>query len=141
MEDLAHAAIEAAITTGSTFADVRIENTVTTIIEMTDGITKKSIASRLKGAGIRAFIDGAWAFAQTTDLTIKGMRGTGESVAKLAKATKSKVNEKFQMDGPVFNDKIRFKPKKPFSDFLTSFGRTVSLKNSSSTTIPAAPTR
>jgi TldD protein len=116
MEDLAHAAIEAAITTGSSFADVRIENTVTTIIEMTDGVTKKSIASRLKGAGIRAFIDGAWAFAQTTDLTIKGMRDTGESVAKLAKATKPKVNEKFQMDGPAFNDKIRFKPKKPFSD-------------------------
>ncbi|MHA2005148.1 MAG: PmbA/TldA family metallopeptidase, partial [Candidatus Thorarchaeota archaeon] len=84
MEDMAQAAIEAAINTGATFADVRIENTVTTIIEMTDGVTKRSIASRLKGAGIRAFIEGAWAFAQTTDLTTKGMRETGESVAKLA---------------------------------------------------------
>lgn len=116
MEDLAQAAIDAAIKTGVSFSDVRIEDTVTTIIEMTDGVTTKSIASRLKGAGIRAFIDGAWAFAQTTDLTPKGMRETGESVAKLALATKTKVDEKFVMDGPSFRDKLRFNPKKHFND-------------------------
>lgn len=116
MDDIAQAAIEAAIKTGATFADVRIENTVTTIIEMTDGVTKSSVASRLKGAGIRAFVDGAWAFAQTTDLTARGMRETGESVAKLAMATKTKVNVKFEMDGPTFNDKVVLKLKKPFRD-------------------------
>ncbi|MHA2119019.1 MAG: PmbA/TldA family metallopeptidase, partial [Candidatus Thorarchaeota archaeon] len=83
MEDLAQAAIEAALKIGASFADVRIENTTTTIIEINDAVTKQSIASRMKGAGIRAFIDGAWAFAQTTDLTPEGMRSTGESVAKL----------------------------------------------------------
>ncbi|MEE9540821.1 MAG: DNA gyrase modulator, partial [Candidatus Thorarchaeota archaeon] len=91
MEDAARAAIEAALKVGAKFADVRIENTSTTIIEMSDGVTKRSLASRLKGAGIRAFIDGAWAFGQATDLTPRGMRETGESVARLALATRSRV--------------------------------------------------
>ncbi|MHA1909689.1 MAG: TldD/PmbA family protein, partial [Candidatus Thorarchaeota archaeon] len=116
MEDLAQAAIEAALKTGVSFSDIRIENTTTTIIEISDGVTKKSIASRLKGAGIRAFADGAWAFAQTTDLTPKGMRETGESVAKLALATREKAAEKFTIDGPEFTDKVKMKPKMHFED-------------------------
>ena len=114
MEDLAQAALDAALKTGVSFADVRIENSTTTIIELNDAITKQSVASRMKGAGIRAFIDGAWAFAQTTDLTRNGMRTTGESVAKLALATKEKVVERFTIDGPTFEDKVKLKVKKPF---------------------------
>ena len=60
MEDVAQAAIEAALKAGASFADVRIENTTTTIIEISNGVTKQSLASRLKGAGIRAFVNGAW---------------------------------------------------------------------------------
>lgn len=116
MENLAQAAIEAALNEGASFADVRIENTVTTIIEMTDGVTKRFLASRLRGAGIRAFIDGAWAFGQTTDLTNEGMRETGRSVAKLALATKSRVAEQFDIDGPTFKDRIDYRVPKPFDD-------------------------
>jgi len=68
----------------------------------------------MKGAGIRAFIDGAWAFAQTTDLTPEGLRTTGESVAKLALATREKVAERFTIDGPTFEAKVKLKVKKPF---------------------------
>ena len=116
MEDLAQAAIEAALNTGVSFADIRIENSTTTIIELNDGITRQSMASRMKGAGIRAFIDGAWAFAQTTNLTPEGMRTTGESVAKLALATREKVAEKFTIDGPTYVAKANLKVKKPFED-------------------------
>ncbi|MFW9920473.1 MAG: TldD/PmbA family protein [Candidatus Thorarchaeota archaeon] len=116
MEELAQAAIEAAQQTGASFADVRIENTVTTIIEISDGVTKRSMASRLKGAGIRAFIDGAWAFGQTTDLTLSGMRDTAASVAKLALATREKVSEKFTIDGPSFSGKSKFSVKLHFDD-------------------------
>lgn len=114
MEDLATTAIEAALNTGVTFADVRIENTSTTIIEVSDGVSKQSMASRLKGAGIRAFIDGAWAFAQTTNLSPSGMRTIGQSVAKMALATRKKVTEKFEIDGPSFNARSKYKVKKPF---------------------------
>ncbi|UCH04169.1 MAG: TldD/PmbA family protein [Candidatus Thorarchaeota archaeon] len=116
MEDLAQAAIEAALDGGATFADVRIENTVTAIIEMSDGVTKRSLASRLRGAGIRAFVDGAWAFGQTTDLTPDGMRDTGASLGRLAVATKSRVVERFDIDGPTFKDRVDYKVKTPFED-------------------------
>ena len=116
MEDAAKAAIEAVLNVGAKFADVRIENTTTTIIELSDGVTKRSLASRLKGAGIRAFIDGAWAFGQATDLTPKGMRETGESVARLALATRSRVVKRFEIDGPSFQDKVKLKVKKPVQD-------------------------
>ena len=114
MENLAQVAIDAALKTGVSFADVRIENSTTTIIELNDGITRQSMASRMKGAGIRAFIDGAWASAQTTNLTNEGMRTTGESVAKLALATREKVAEKFTIDGPTFEAKVSLNVKKPF---------------------------
>ena len=114
MEDLATVAIEAALKAGASFADVRIENTTTTIIEISDGISKQSMASRLKGAGIRAFIEGAWAFAQTTNLTASGMKATGESVTKMALATREKVADKFEIDGPSFQDHFEYKVKKPF---------------------------
>lgn len=116
MESLARAAIEAALKAGAAFADVRIENTVTTIIEMDSGVTKRSMASRLKGAGMRAFFDGAWAFGQTTDLTPVGMRSTAKSVTKLALATQDRVAEKFKVDGPVFKDNVRLKVRRPFQD-------------------------
>jgi TldD protein len=115
MEDLAQIAIEAALKAGTQFADVRIENTATTIIELNDGVTKQALSSRLKGAGIRAFIDGAWAFAQTTDLSNEGMRATGESVARMAIATKRRVSEKFKIDGPAFSDRSFYRVRKPFS--------------------------
>jgi len=116
MESLTEAAIEAALKTGASFADVRIENTTTTIIEITDGVSKRSMASHLKGAGIRAFIDGAWAFAQTTDLTPAGMRDTGTSVAKLALATREKVSEHFEIDGPTFTGTHKLLVKTHFDD-------------------------
>lgn len=116
MEELARAALEAAQKAGASFADVRIENTTTTIIEISDGVTKRSMASRLKGAGIRAFTDGAWAFGQTTDLTPSGMRETAVSVAKLALATREKASEKFTIDGPSFSGNSTFKLKLHFDD-------------------------
>lgn len=115
MEELARLAIEAALETGARFADVRIENTATTIIELNDGVSKQSLSSRLKGAGIRAFIDGAWAFAQTTDLTKDGMRSTGKSVARMALATREKIAERFEIDGPSFQGQFHYNVKKPFS--------------------------
>ncbi|TFF94445.1 TldD/PmbA family protein, partial [Candidatus Thorarchaeota archaeon] len=114
MEDLATAAIDAALKAGASFADVRIENSSTIVIEVTDGVTKRALSSRLRGAGIRAFIDGAWAFGQTTNLSSEAMRSTGESVGKLAVATKERVAECFSIDGPAVKEKLCFSMKKPF---------------------------
>lgn len=114
MEELAQAAIESALRTGVSFADIRIEDTKTAVIEMVDGVTRRSLASRLKGAGLRAFIDGAWAFVQTTDLTPRGMREAGSSVAKMALATRSRVGERYDLSGPAFEGRVELKVQEPF---------------------------
>ncbi|MFX1475919.1 MAG: TldD/PmbA family protein [Promethearchaeota archaeon] len=116
MEELAQIAIEAALKEGVSFADIRIEDTREARFEITDGITKQSVDSHSKGAGIRAFVKGAWAFAQTTDLTAKGMRVTAKSVARMALATKDRVAEKFDIDGPAFQHKVRLRVKRPLGD-------------------------
>jgi TldD protein len=116
MEDLAQAAIASALDAGASFADVRIENSTSTIIEIADSVTKRSMASRLRGAGVRAFINGAWAFGQTADLTPKGMKEAGTSVAKLALVTEPRVSQHFEIEGPTFNDTVRFRTKEPFKD-------------------------
>lgn len=115
MEDLAQIAIDTALKNGASFADVRIENARSTILEINDGVTKAAVSSKLKGAGIRAFKDGAWAFAQTTDLTPTGMRSTAESTAKMALATKDKVAERFEIDGPVAHGRYAYSVNKKFS--------------------------
>jgi TldD protein len=116
MEDLAQIAIDAAINSGASFADIRIENSTTTVLEINNGVSKRSLASGLKGAGIRAFVDGAWAFAQTADLTPDGVRETAKSVAQLALATREKVAEKFDLEGPTFKDKFKISVKTPLED-------------------------
>ncbi len=116
MEDLANAAIAAALDEGVEFVDVRVEDTQTTIIEISDGVTKRSMAAHLKGAGIRAFVDGSWGFSQTTDLTRAGMKKAGASVAKLALATREKVSAHFEIDGPSNKARSPISVKIPFSD-------------------------
>ncbi|MFX0091527.1 MAG: TldD/PmbA family protein [Candidatus Hodarchaeota archaeon] len=116
MEDLAQNAIEAALKTGASFVDVRIENTKGIEFEIVNGATKRSLASELKGAGIRAFINGAWAFAHTSNLTPRGMRETGASVARMALAICRNVKNRFEIDGPTFKDKVKLSVKQPLQD-------------------------
>ncbi|MFX0090171.1 MAG: TldD/PmbA family protein [Candidatus Hodarchaeota archaeon] len=116
MEDLAQLAIETALKVGVSFVDVRIQDTIATTLEINNGATKRAIGSHLKGAGIRAFIDGAWAFTQTSDLTPKGIREPAKSVARLALATREKVQERFVINGPTFKDKVKISVKKSLQD-------------------------
>ena len=77
MEDLAQTALDSALKHGAEFVDIRVEDTKITFIEITDGTSKRSSSGQLKGAGVRAFLNGAWAFAHTTNLTQSGMRDIG----------------------------------------------------------------
>ncbi len=112
MEDLAQIAISTALDEGVSFSDIRIEDTHLTRIEINNGVSKTSLGAQLKGAGIRAFIDGAWAFAHTTNFTQEGMRQIGRKVAKTALAIRNHVAESFALSGPSFQDKMELKVKK-----------------------------
>jgi len=115
MEDLAEIAIQAALNAGASFADIRIEETHKTKLEISDDVSKTSLG-QLKGAGIRAFVDGAWAFAQSTELTPASMKRTGQQVALTARAIRGRVAEKFDMSGPAFQDAVSLNVKQKLQD-------------------------
>lgn len=106
---------------GAQFADMRLETSEGTLISVKDGKTKISSSNEL-GAGIRAFLKGAWGFAYTTRIDIKGLMECAKSAVKLSKALYKRA-EKFSIDVPVFDDKVRinvtFDPTSvPISDKL-----------------------
>ena len=106
---------------GARFADIRLETSEGTLISVKDGKTKISSSNEL-GAGIRSFLEGAWGFAYTTQIDTKGLMECAKSAVKLSKAL-CKRAEKFSIDVPVFDDKVRtnvtFDPTSvPISDKL-----------------------
>jgi len=106
---------------GAQFADIRLETSEGTLISVKDGKTKISSSNEL-GAGIRSFLKGAWGFAYTTQIDIKGLMECAKSAVKLSKALYKRA-EKFSIDVPVFDDKVRtnvtFDPTSvPISDKL-----------------------
>jgi len=115
LEDLGVTAIETGLDAGASFVDIRIEYTRKTSLDVVNEVTRSTILATEKGAGIRAFADGSWAFGHTSDLTKAGIREATESIVKIALATRHWVEEKFEIDAPSFQDKVEYKGKKPIS--------------------------
>ncbi|MFW9994306.1 MAG: TldD/PmbA family protein [Candidatus Odinarchaeota archaeon] len=113
MEDLAEAALDAALEKGASFADIRVESSVGTKIELTGGVTKKCQSSRIKGAGIRAFIDGSWGFTTTSSLKATDLKKAGETAARIAMILKNHATEKFSIVAPTYEAKVPFRAKQP----------------------------
>ena len=90
---------------GAQFADIRLESSEGTLISAKDGRTKINSSNEL-GAGIRAFLDGAWGFAYTTQVDRKGLIDCAERAVSLAKAVYGRA-EKFSIEVPVFEDTVR----------------------------------
>src|SRR3974377_1426381 len=84
---------------GSQFADIRLEGSEGTLISAKDGRTKINSSNEL-GAGIRAFLDGAWGFAYTTQVDRNGLIDCAERAVSLAKAVYGRA-ERFSIEVPV----------------------------------------
>lgn len=116
MEDLANLAIETGLNTGASFVDIRIEYTRRTSLDVLNEVTRNTILATEKGAGIRAFVDGSWAFGYTNDLTTFGIKKASESIARLALSTKKHIKETFEIDVPSFKGNIQYKGKTPINE-------------------------
>ena len=97
-------ALSIACAHGAQFSDIRLESSEGTSISTKDGITKINSSNEL-GAGIRAFLDGAWGFAYTTQVDRKGLVDCAERAVSLAKAVFARA-EKFSIDVAVFEDTV-----------------------------------
>ncbi|MFW9955226.1 MAG: TldD/PmbA family protein [Candidatus Thorarchaeota archaeon] len=115
MEDLGETAIEAGLSAGASFVDIRIEYTRKTNLDIVNGVTRNTVLATEKGAGIRAFVDGSWSFGYTTDLSQNGIRIASQSIAKLAVTASKWVEERFEIEAPAFQDNIEYKAKTPIN--------------------------
>jgi TldD protein len=113
LEDLADCAIETGLKTGASFVDIRIEYTRKTNLDVVNEVTRNTILATEKGAGIRAFVDGAWAFGYTSDLSKSGITKATESIAKMVLSTRKWIDERFEIEAPSFKDTIEYKVKIP----------------------------
>jgi len=116
MENLANLAIDTGLKQGVSFVDIRIEYTRRTSLDVMNEITRNSILATEKGAGIRAFIDGSWAFGYTSDLSPFGIRTASESIAKMALSTRKWTKERFEIDVPTFKATVEYKGKTPINE-------------------------
>ncbi|TFH05258.1 MAG: TldD/PmbA family protein [Candidatus Thorarchaeota archaeon] len=116
MEDVADLAIETGLNAGASFVDIRIEYTRKTNLDVVNEVTRNTILATEKGAGIRAFVNGSWAFGYTSDVTKQGIRKASESIAKMAVTASKWVEEQFEIEAPSFQDRIEYKAKTPIDE-------------------------
>jgi len=116
MEDLAQIAIQTMLDAGAEFADIRLERTKEMKLEVVNSDVKTSTTALLKGAGLRAFIGGAWAFAQTSDLTNDGLLESGTEVVRIAKLTAQYITEPYQIKSKAYQASVEHNSKITLED-------------------------
>ena len=121
VEDYGTAAIEAGLNAGASFVDIRIEYTRKTNLDIVNEVTRNTVLSTEKGAGIRAFVDGSWAFGYTSDVSKAGLRKASESIAKMALKTSKWIEERFEIEAPSFQDRIEYKAKTPIDETTVEY--------------------
>lgn len=92
-KQLSDIALEAARSSGATYADIRIGRYLNQFITTRENKIQNIVNGESFGAGIRVIVNGTWGFASTNEVTPEGIRkATGQAVA-IAKA-----NSKFQKE-------------------------------------------
>lgn len=115
MEDLGQVAIEAGLKAGASFVDIRIEHSKKTNLEVVNEVSRDTVLATEKGAGIRAFVDGSWAFGYTSDVTRSGIRKASESITRMALVASKSIEERFEIEAPSFRGKVKYKAKVPIN--------------------------
>ncbi len=100
MKDLLESVLEYGIGLDVDFVDIRVQDTAGTTIRAVNGRTKQLIKSHNKGAGIRAFVNGAWGFSCTNNLDKRSLQKTAKTAVKMAKAIPQKMKHQFELKLP-----------------------------------------
>ncbi len=100
MEDALIDVVNYGVKMGGEFVDVRVQDTRRTFIRVIDGRTKDVLTSLDVGAGIRAFMGGAWGFASTNKLDRSSLRKATDVAVKMAKASGKMAKNKFKLHPP-----------------------------------------
>lgn len=99
------------------YADIRVESTEGTSLEVKDGKLEKAVPGKEVGVGIRVIYNGSWGFFSTNNLEKKNLNNALENAIKLAKASSLSIKEKVKLaEVKTVKDKVIWKVKKKPDD-------------------------
>jgi TldD protein len=87
MDDLATAAVEAALASGARYADARAMETTAEEVRARNGVVEGVDRATRSGIGVRALIGSSWGFFAVPDATTTAARRAGERAAEIARAS------------------------------------------------------
>jgi TldD protein len=87
MQDIATAAVEAALAAGATYADARVMEIRTESMSARNGVTEALDREERAGVGVRALIGSSWGFFAVPDVGSQAARWAGEQAAAVARAS------------------------------------------------------
>ena len=87
--------LDTATARGAGYADVRFETARSERIEVRNGIVVTLADDRTSGYGVRAFVDGAWGFAASDDLSDAGLDQTAGRATAIARAGGAVARRRF----------------------------------------------
>lgn len=93
----AQAALEAAVTAGATWADVRVLSTSERSVLLRDGAPESAATDTSIGVGVRVIADGAWGFAATSTVTAAAGADAARRAVALARATSPLVRRNVEL--------------------------------------------
>src|SRR4029079_10980937 len=87
MYDIAHAAVEAALAAGATYADARVMESRTEAMAARNGAIETLDREERAGVGVRALIGSSGGFCSAPDVGSAAARRAGEEAAAVARAS------------------------------------------------------
>ena len=87
MDDIATAAVEAALAAGASYADARVMETRTEAMAARNGAVETLDREERAGVGVRALIGSSWGFFAVPDVGSAAARRAGEQAAAVARAS------------------------------------------------------
>src|SRR5256885_16727556 len=87
MKDLASLALDTAIQSGATYADVRVLDDRSRALATKNGKIGNASDSRSQGFNVRVLVDGAWGFASSADLSRASVDATAAQAVAIARAS------------------------------------------------------
>jgi TldD protein len=104
-QQLADAALNAAIQAGASHADLRIHRIVTEVIQLRNATLETSVVSRQLGLAVRVIVDGTWGFASHADLTPEVAADTARRAVQVARTLRALNAENVRLaEEPVYRD-------------------------------------
>ena len=104
-QELADAALSAALAAGASHADLRVHRITTELIQLRDRELETSVVTRELGLAVRVIVDGTWGFASHAELDPKVAAETARRAVRVATTLAPLNAERIELaPEPVYSD-------------------------------------